>query len=39
MVETYEECRTARQCPICREYEVDEEGYCNRCRRNTLPPL
>jgi len=33
------EARTNRQCPRCKEYEVDEEGYCNRCRRNTLPPL
>jgi len=35
----FEEGRTARQCPKCKEYEVDEDGYCQRCRQNTLPPL
>jgi len=36
---TLKEGRMDRQCPKCKEYEVDEDGYCQRCGQNTLPPL
>jgi hypothetical protein len=32
---TLKESREGRLCPKCKDYNMDEEGYCHYCREKT----
>jgi hypothetical protein len=35
---TLKESRWGRYCPKCKDYYVDEEGYCDNCHEKTGTP-
>jgi hypothetical protein len=35
---TLKESRTGRYCPKCKDYNMDEEGYCWYCHEKTGQP-
>ncbi|MGD0160769.1 MAG: hypothetical protein ABSB89_10805 [Candidatus Bathyarchaeia archaeon] len=32
---TFKKSREGRLCPKCKDYNMDEEGYCSYCREKT----